>query len=89
MARMSEGPGRPRKKFHADLYEILDFAEFHYSAGKAPGVVAHSSPPAGFAAQVVRSLQAAFGLLFGLFFFSFGFARLHFVDSGIGIVTLV
>ena len=33
------------------------------------GVVAHSSPPAGFDAQVIRSLQAAFGLLFGLLFF--------------------
>ena len=57
------------KKSTPISYEILDFAEFHDSAGKAPGVVAHSSPPPGSVAQVVRSLLAAFGLLFGLLFF--------------------
>ena len=89
MARMSEVPGRPRKKSTPISYEILDFAEFHYSAGKAPGVVAQSSPPPGFAAQVVRVCKRLLDCYLDCYFFSFGFAHLHFVDSGFGIVTLV
>ena len=58
MGRMSEVPGRPRTKNpRRSLMKFWTLQNFTIP-------LAHSSPPAGFVAQAVRSLQAAFGLLF-------------------------